>query len=365
MKFRSGSARIVAGLLIAFLVAALPILLFIGINCYSRGGSDRARPTANVPSDIPGYARSEAFTYLTLPEWFIVYSSDDYAKFIQEKSPSDFPHLGAMLDYWSYYDAACEATSPGYGFEGGYHMMLGVIGASFTIESLLKTIYENSVGRLTAWWSGRDSEEDKFAARVAAEYGTFMHTTPWYEFPFRAKLRTLWREVPAGGGRLRRWERRFALTAEYSAKAMYGWLIGLATRGAYAPEDLKIYARIENASDAVFKNADIQKVKQLGNRSFIVTIPRYEAFTKTVLEMLNAQVRFVDVAGNDEMLVSAIAPATLNDQPLGLGTLVARRPITTDDQHNRLAFRVQVPQLHQVIPKLRAAGATIEHLYDY
>jgi hypothetical protein len=365
VKLRPGTTRILAGLLVAVLLVVVPVVLFIGINCYSRGDSDRARPVAKAPTEIPRYTRSEAFTYLTLPEWFIVYSSDDYAKFIQEGSPSDFPHIGAALDYWSYYNAVCDATSPGYPFEGGYHMMLGVIGASFTIENLLKAVYENSIGRFTAWWSGRDSEEDKFAARVAAEYGTFMHTTPWYEFPFRAKLRQLWREVPASGSRIRRWERRLVLTAEYSAKAVYAWLIGLATRGAYAPEDLKIYARIEHAPDGVFRHPDIQKVKQLGNRSYIVTIPRYEAFTKTALEMLDGHVRFLDVAGNDEMLVSVIAPATLNDRLVGVGTLVARRPVTTDDQRNRLAFRVPVPQLHEVIPKLRAAGATIEHLYDY
>jgi hypothetical protein len=366
VNLRSSISRILIGLLIAVSIVAVPVMLFIGVNCYGRGGSDRGKPAANTPADIPSYARAEAFTFLTLPEWFIVYSTDDYASFVQKESPSDFRYVGAVFDYWSYYKAACDATSRDYPFEGGYHMMLGVIGASFTIENLLKAIYENSIGRFTAWWSGRGSAEDAFAAKVSAEYGAFMHTTPWYEFPFRTRLRQLWREVPSSkSGWLRRWERRMALSAEYTAKAVYGWLIGLATRSAYSPEDLKIHARIENAPDSIFRNPDIQKVKQLGTRSFIVTIPRYEAFTKTALNMLRDNVRFVDVAGNDEMLVSAIAPASMDDQVVGLGTLVARRPMTIDDERNRLAFRVRVAKLHEAIPTLRAAGATIEHLYDY
>ena len=41
--------------------------------------------------EIPDYYRPESKTYLTLPEWYIVYSTDEYADFIAENSSSDFP----------------------------------------------------------------------------------------------------------------------------------------------------------------------------------------------------------------------------------------------------------------------------------
>ena len=36
---------------------------------------------------------------------------------------------------------------------------------------------------------------------------------------------------------VRKWERRFALTAEYGAKGGYGWLIGLGSQAAYGEEE--------------------------------------------------------------------------------------------------------------------------------
>ena len=77
----------------------------------------------------------------------------------------------------------------GYPFSTGNHLMLGIIGSSFSIEYALKGLYENTVGRATEWIAGHDTPEDAFARRTAAEYGTFMHTVPWYEFPFASRSR--------------------------------------------------------------------------------------------------------------------------------------------------------------------------------
>ena len=93
--------------------------------------------------------------------------------------------------YWGAYGAACDATRGRYPFEMGYHVMLGVIGVSLTAEYGIKAIYENTVGRTTEWLFSTDTPEDVFAAGVAAEYGQFMHTTPWYQFPFADRLGTL------------------------------------------------------------------------------------------------------------------------------------------------------------------------------
>ena len=62
--------------------------------------------------------------------------------------------------------------------------MLGVIGASFTIENSIRYVYEHTIGAATEWISSTDTAEDALARRTAREYGAFMHRTPWYEFPF-------------------------------------------------------------------------------------------------------------------------------------------------------------------------------------
>jgi hypothetical protein len=359
-----GLRRVVGGLMAALVIVGLPPAVFIGVNCYP-GGNTSASRTGPPPADIAGYERAEAFTYLTLPEWFIVYSTEEYARFAQRGSPTDFPYLGSISQYWGFYSSVCAVTRSAYPFESGYHVMLGVIGASFTTEYLIKGVYENTVGRVTGWF-GRDTPEDAFAAKTAAEYGAFMHTVPWYEFAFGTHLRRLWSDVPLFGPRpVRKWERRLSLTTEYAVKGVYGWVIGLATRSAYSTEDLKIYARVENAPEAIFQDPQVEKVRQTGDGAYIIRLPRYEAFTRTALALFESRLRFLDVAGNDEMLMTVLVPASFDERAFHGGRVVASRPILTDRQHKRLALRVPVVRLHEIVPSLRSAGAIIEHLYDY
>jgi hypothetical protein len=364
--YRRLARRLLLTALLCLVVVATATAGFIGVQCTGRGTGGKA-PDAAGPTAIEGYARPEAFTFLTLPEWFIVYSADEYGRFIQDRSPSDFPYLSSIGEYWGYYGTVCRVTREAYPFETGYHVMLGVIGASFTIENAVKSAYENTAGRLSAWLSGRDTPEDRFAAETAAEYGTFMHTTPWYEFPFASRLGRLWTEVPATGPHvLRKWERRVALTAEYGTKALYGGVIALATRGAYAPEDLTVHATVEHAeARALLAVPRVEHVRDDGGGVHVIRLPRYEAFTAAALAVLGAGARFREVAGNDEILITAVGPSGLGERAFGAGTVLAVRPILTEPARARVVLRVPVAQLHRSVPELTGAGAAIERLYDY
>lgn len=349
--------------LVALVVAGGPAL-FIATQCYGNG-TPTGPSTPEAIRNIQNATRAEANTYLTLPEWLIVYSGDEYGQFIAQRQPSAFPHLRSSIQYWSGYRAMCGITKREYPFESGYHMMLGVIGASFTVENVLKGVYEGTIGRVTEWIGTRDTPEDAFAVRTAQEYGTFMHTTPWYEFPFAARLAALWTDTPAWGPHvIRKWERRLVLSAEYGIKAVYGWLLGQASGAAYAPEDLAIYAWVENAPPWGFSDRRVETVRRLGTAGQIVKLPRYEAFTQIVLALHAQGVRFVNIAGNDEILVTAIGPAatSINFAP---ARLAARMPLVTDHTRARFALRVPVASLHEILTRLRASNIAVEHLYDY
>lgn len=354
--------RLFRAFAIALMFAIAAPAMFIGLRCYSS-----APPTSRAPGgppDLPGYVRPEAFTFLTLPEWFIVYSTEEQARLLQRAAPADFPYFGSIAQYWRYYSDACAVTKTAYPFETRYHVMLAVIGVSFTVENAIKGVYENTMGRLSGWF-GRDTPEDAFAAKTAAEYGAFVHTVPWYEFPFAGRLRQLWAGSPLFGPRaVRKLERRAALTAEYGIKTAYAWAIKLATRSAYGVEDRAIHARVVGATDDVLRGAQAELVRRSRDGVAIVRLPRDEAFTRSALALIDARVRFVDVAGNEEMLVTAIAPAAVDEHALGLAVM-ATRPILTEPQRKRVAFRVPVARLHEIVPVLRARGAAIEHLYDY
>jgi hypothetical protein len=352
---------------LAVAIAAVWSALFIGIRCYSSGSRPQVLPpeVERASAGLNGYTREEASTFLTLPEWYIVYNAEEYARFTGGQSPARFPYFRSIGQFWRYYGGVCDATKGVYPFSTGNHVMLAVIGSSFTAEYAIRALYENTLGRLSEAIAGRDTPEDAFAHKTAVEYGTFMHTVPWYEFPFFGRLSQLWRGTPMRGPHLaRKWERRAALTAEYGVKGIYGWLIGLSSGAAYGPEDLRIHARIENAADAVFADGVVRQVKPLGPRTYIVTIPRYEAFTARTKILIGQGVHFLDVAGNDEILVTVLAPASLKTADIG-GPVMLDETFLTDAATRRIALAVEVRSLHEILPRLEKMGATIEHIYDY
>ena len=357
--------RLLIVAVIGLLLIGVSTSAFIGTRCYGKAAGTESRALGDIPAGLDGYVRSEAFTYLTLPEWFIVYSTEEYARFVQKRSPKDFPYLGSVGQYWGYYDSMCQATRGKYPFETGYHMMLGVIGVSFTIENVVKAAYENTIGRLSEWISSRDTAEDRFAAKVATEYAMFIHAVPWYEFSFTTQLHRLWTQVPLGGPNVfRKWERRLALSAEYSRQGNL-WRAarpgnpqrvcarrfkGVCESGSGDRRDLPRLARREDSPDAGHLCRAPAAL-----RSFH---PDHAAAPRDGRAVCRR-------SGQRPILVTALTSSALNERALKTGAIVATRPILTEPGRKRIAMRVPVAQLHRAVPELRNAGATIEHLYDY
>ena len=358
--------RLLQAAIVLGIVATVASTIFIGVQCYSTESRAQSPPRAplRATGNLEDYSREEASTFLTLPEWYIVYNTEEYARFIGAHNPSGFPYGGSISQYWRYYGGMCAATKGVYPFSAGNHTMLAVIGSSFTAEYIVKGLYENTVGRGTEWIAGRATPEDAFAHKTAVEYGRFMHTVPWYEFPFFAKVAQLWRETPMTGPHLvRKWERKLALTAEFTAKGIYGKVIGFSSGATYGAEDQRIHVWIENVSDAVFADGAVKKVEQLGPRSYIATLPRYEAFTTRAKLLVKQGVQFLEIAGNDAILVTIIARGAV--EPGSGVTSVLDEGLLTDAATRRVALAVPVRSLHEVMLRLERSGATIEHIYDY
>ena len=77
------------------LAVVLPTAAFVATECLSPGVQARARgpEIERAAAGLSHYYREEAATYLTLPEWYIVYSTEEYAAFIGARPPSLFPYL--------------------------------------------------------------------------------------------------------------------------------------------------------------------------------------------------------------------------------------------------------------------------------
>ncbi len=329
--------------------------------------SEASKQRLKLTSDIKDYARAEDSTYLGYPEWFIVWSYTEKADFQQRHLPSGFPFIKSIEQYWSGYCCVYGATRGKYPFDFGEHQMLVVIGGSFSVEYLIRALYENTLGRFTEWTSSNELvEEDVYSNRVAREYADFVHIRPFYEFSFWTRFKGLWSENKLWGRHpVRKLERRLFLSLDYSFESIYCWLIEKATHASYGIESADTYAWIENASEEIFtQNPRIRKVKDAGAGQYIVIIPRYQEFTTVAAWLAERGVRFVEIAGNDEILVSAIAPRdwTYN---LTAGELAFSTTMATAPESKRVAISSPVGTLHQLINDLKARGIRMEHVYDY
>src|SRR5690348_252942 len=245
---------------------------------------------------IANYSRPEQDTFYSYPEWYIVWSYQAKAEFQRDHLPSSYSYFSDIAQYWRNYCCVFGVARRKYSAAWPEHVMLLVIGTSFSAEYALKGAYEYSVGRLSAWTSKNQlTAEDKYAAEVAGDYASFVHIRPFYEYSFAKALRGLWMQVPIRGGHwLRKAERRVWLTTDYGIEAIYCELIELGTHVTYGYEETSTSAWITAPSlDAVSAVPNVRVLKDLGMGNYIVEIPRYQEFTTRAVEASHSGVQFV------------------------------------------------------------------------
>jgi len=321
-----------------------------------------------IQSTIVNYHRPLSSTYLTFPEWYIVYSAQEYADFLKNNLPSGFPYFSSIQQYWCGYHTVYQFTKS-LPSNSGDHLMLWVIGISFSAEYTIKGIYENTIGRLTESLSAnQQTDEDKYAQKVAQEYVDFIPVRPWFEFSFANSLRGLWTETSwTGPHMIRKWERKIILSLEYSIKATYASLITLGSHAAYGEESATTYAWIDNTSALLFKNnSNIHQISTINPQSYIATFPREQPFTDTVIKLNDTELRFVDIAGNHVIMFTLITPRDWK-YSLNQGGILFTMDILTHPSLQRVAILVPVNELISVLSKLQQDNTiiAIEHVYDY
>jgi hypothetical protein len=104
--------------------------------------------------------------------------------------------------------------------------------------------------------------------------------------------------------------------------------------------------------------------------SFIVTLPRGDAFTRSLVGLIGGGVKVLDVAGNDEIALTAIvrqpAPgsAAAGEAPPA-GRVLSSDALLTEPAARRLTLRAPLARLAEMATWLQRRGAVLEQLYDY
>lgn len=316
----------------------------------------------------PEHRRPPDQTFLTFPEWFLVHSPAEYAHYLAGgERVSAFPLFAHIGQFWQAYAAVTHEVSR-FPFNGGYHLMICVIGTSTTVEYALKGVYEHTVGRLAeATVSGHEPvPEERFAAAYAQRYVDFIRVDPWYLFDFGAELKRLWSDVPVRGPDLaRRWERRFLLTTELLVKSGYGQLIKRATRSIYdAPKPVTAVVLGSPPPHDPAGHPDLVVLQGAG-RETLATIPRYEGFTTYSRWLADDGVDFREIAGNDgDVLVSLLVPSDWH--PATAARVLFEQPVLTVPGRKRSVLALPVARLGALLRDVdRQPALRVEHVYDF
>jgi hypothetical protein len=308
--------------------------------------------------------RNEVDSYITYPEWAIVYAYDDFAAVTRRGSESDFHYLDSIRSFWTSL-CAVKRVAPQHGQVAlDYNAMLYIIGPSFTAEIAAKGLYENTLGALTAWIRGPTrTPEDEFALKVADDYAHFLRQTPWFDYPFFDRLKRFWAEVPlTGGNPVRKVERRFGLSIEYAFKAAYAKAIG--ALAGLSPADLRIRSAVVDLGTAdLAAEPRIVLVRKEGDRSVIDT-PRYQEFTEILRKLAERGRDVSEIAGNRNILVTVLSPHC-EPFPLQEFPAVFVVPIQARPGWCRYALDVRVPQLGFLFRSLAQTKYEVEHVFDY
>ncbi len=308
---------------------------------------------AIVPEE---HHRDEARTLLTYPEWHIVHAYDDYAQVISTGDPHDFGYLSAITGFWSSLCELAYASAEHGGFPGETKQMVYTIGVSFTAEMLAKAAYEETLGRAATMIRGEGRAPlDDLSADQARAYAQFLQQVPWYKWDFAADADALATNATKA---TRDTERRIALGLEYQTKQAYAGVIAEAVKS-IGPDALSLRMVVRDTTPEALATYDgVTVIGPVGEDGIEIETPRYRELTGLLDRMAADGVNFVEIAGNDDILLTAIAPGAR------VNSALFSFPRQGYDDYRHLLL-VKVSDLAGQLRQMRTGPLTLEHIHDY
>ena len=315
-------------------------------------------------ASIMGYYRDEGQTILTVPEWYLVFNPKEYADYLEAgNNPSNFPFYASLNEYWKLYDRSMKLASTAYPPNEEYSTMLKVIGVSITMEYAAKIIYENTVGKFFGLFANNMmSAEEKTIVQAQRAYSDLIYDKAWYEFKFMPWVKKVWSVSDTSNSSfLRKWERKFFFTLEFTFKAGYAELIEWAAKASYDEPVKDIY--LLTSGKSVGENVNIRVIKEKGGKG-IIAVPRWGEFTKTILSLSDKDLVIQEISGNDEIVVSVLMDnnAQINFKN---ADLLYESSIVSNAKLKRQVYLVPVGQLLPFIWYAKENKLATEHIYDY
>lgn len=349
--------RAVIGLVLLVVLLLLPVG-YIETFC-------RADPDQNAYQSIIAdseYQRAEANSYLTYPEWHIVYAYEGLAKVLKTGDEHGLDYFASISSFWQSFCALNIVAGKHGGADFNTRATIHTIGVSYTLEMAAKALYEETIGRIAAFLRGdKKTFQDIYASKMADEYAQFLQQLPWYKYDFDRAVMELWQQPVINS--LRGWERRLALGGEWKAKAAYARVIAEAVAAA-GEAKVTIRSVVRGIPPSVLGEIEGITIVSSDGDQFTIETPRYRKFTRIVEAILARNGQIIEVAGNDDVMLSATGNPGMNKTALTNGNVISR--ITRDGYGGeRVLVDTKILNLQALLGELQQNGYHLEHIYDY
>lgn len=287
-------------LAILFLVAlALPVA-YVEFAC--NGRTDRSSYTSLLPSE---HQHQEGQSYMAYPQEHIINAYGEYAAVVSQGDPHNYGFFSAVKGFWG---STCElkkkAVARG-GFSSETKNQIYVGGVAFTADMVLKGLYEGTIGRLVTMVRGNTrSPLDNLSAQQAAEYAEFIKTSPRSEWDFGGSSSALW---ALNSRNTRDWERAVALNIENRMRQVTSGFMS-----AFMDESTPASGRrrmiVKDISPGALST--LAGINVIGNRpeGIEIEVPNDQRLSAILRQMAAQNASFVEIAGNDDILATVIAP---------------------------------------------------------
>ena len=284
-------------------------------------------------------------TFLTFPEWYLVFSPEEQADFYAHTTSTTFPFTTHTAQIWDSYKIGNNQIKDNFPPNKGYHFMIWVIGSSASVEYTAKAWYELVVGRLTDT-TAPVTDEDRFNAKFTREYVDFINDLPWYQFDFGKRLGELWSTTSFVGNNIfRKVERRYMLTSELMIKYVYGKLIGMGTQQVYDEALLTTVVILENDS--------------------VLHLSRYNRFAGAATAIAKQGHSFKEIAGNNSAIMLTVLVDNNASESFDGAEKVFTQLISSDPRWKRVALACPVSELDKLLLQLDRQNVLVEHVFDY
>lgn len=342
--------RIVVLVILFGIALAVPVL-WVEFACKGTPLADDYTPV--LPEEA---RRIEGRTYSGYPATYVTNAYADYADTLNGGDPHDYAFFGAIKGYWSSLCTLKKTAEAHGGMDADIKKAAYIDGVGLTADMATKAAYEETIGRIMTLIRGEaPAPLDLVEAQQAERFSATLRNRSWDARQYGEDASALW---AAKTNAPRDWERAIALNGELRVKGFVASLVAPMLGDDPVMPDTTHVIVTDMPAETLGAVPGVQVVGPRGQGTEIA-VSHGAAFTPAMLAIARQGGTFVEIAGNDDILLTISTPSSSS---AGLTPLLS---FEKPDGSYRHLLETKVWGLSNRLRELEGRGVGIDEIHDY